>query len=52
MFTKQLRDIIHQQKCSDTVPGATRPGSKHRGVGKCSVGHSTPTHVEIKLNFT
>lgn len=52
MFAKQLRDIIHEQSSADTVLGATRPGSWHSSTGKCCVGHSTPTHVEIKLNFT
>lgn len=31
---------------------AARAGSWHGGEGKCCVGHSTPTHGEIKLNFT
>lgn len=30
----------------------TRPGSWHSSNGKCCVGHSAPTHVEIKLNLT
>lgn len=28
------------------------PGSWHGGNGKYCVGHSTPTYMEIKLNFT
>lgn len=52
MFAKQLRDITHEQSHSDAVQGATRPGSWHSSTQKGCVGHSTPTHVEIKLIFT
>lgn len=52
MFAKQLRDITHEQSRSDAGQGATRPGGWHSSTRKGCVGHSIPTHVEIKLNFT
>lgn len=45
-------ETVHQQMCSNAVPHRPRPSSWHNSNEKCCVGHSTPTHKEIKLNFT
>lgn len=46
-FAKQLREL--HSKCAQTRAHA---GSWHGGNGKHCVGHSTPTYMEVKLNFT
>lgn len=54
MFAKQLRDeeMTYKQISSGAELGVPHLRHWHYSNGKWCVGHSIPSHGEIKLNFT